>query len=42
MMKKEPVAADGELFGLIADVKENLKEIQDIIDFLVVEDGGQR
>lgn len=37
MMKKEPIA-NGDFLDLISDVKENLKEIQDIIDFLVVEE----
>jgi hypothetical protein len=40
-MKKEPIAADGKLVGIIADVKEHLSEVLDIIDFLVEANGGQ-
>ena len=32
-MEKKPVDADGEFLDLIIDVKENLSEVQDIIDF---------
>jgi hypothetical protein len=40
-MKKEPIATDGESVGIIIDAKENLTEIQDIIDFLVEDNGTE-
>jgi len=41
IMKKEPIATDGESVGIIIDAKENLTEIQDIIDFLVEDNGTE-
>jgi hypothetical protein len=41
IMKLEPIATDGELVGIIIDAKENLTEIQDIIDFLVEDNGTE-
>lgn len=41
IMKKEPVAVNGEVTGLIDDAKEHLAELQDIIVFLVVGNGSQ-
>ena len=41
IMTKEPIAADGEVTGLIDDAKKHLDEIQDIINFLVVSNGVQ-
>ena len=39
IMRMEPIAADGEVTGLIDDAKKHLDEIQDIINFLVVGNG---
>ena len=41
IMRMETVAADGEITGLIDDAKKHLAEIQDIINFLVVGNGGR-
>jgi hypothetical protein len=40
IMTKEPIAADGEFLDLVIDAKKHLAELQDIINFLVVGNGG--